>query len=245
MSESVRHNRGRITRRAALRGAAVAGATIAAGLGAGSRPPIVQAQWRAANDVQASYEAAISRPARHYQVVAYDDVGHLGLGEHVVNSLNASQFSYEEGPDGLLVAVQLYGTGDVLAFNDHLWDKYQLGAKYAVNDPRTKAPATRNIFYPRATSGGPELPPTDRQSLWMDPSIEALQARGVLFLVCHNALVGIAGQAVADGRNPDNLTTAQVADEMMANLVPGVFPVPAGVFELQRLQDRDFRLLVY
>ncbi len=245
MGGSERRERVRITRRAALRGAAVASATLAAGLGAASQPPRVHAQWRPGDDVRASYEAAISRPARHYQVFAYENISLRGLGEHIVNSLNASQFSYDEGPGGLLVAVQLYGTGDVLAFGDRLWERYQLGAKYGVTDPRTGAPATRNIFYPRATSGGPELPPTDRQSLWVDPSIEALQARGVLFLLCHNALVGIAAQAVADGRNPDNLTAAGVADEMMANLVPGVFPVPAGVFELQRLQDRDFRLLVY
>jgi hypothetical protein len=244
MSESTRTERLRLTRRAALRGAAVAGASIAAGLGAGGRVPSVEAQWRPRDDMKASYDAAISRPAQHRQVWAYDQV-RLGLGEHVVNSLNASQFSYDEGPDGLLAAVQLYGIGDVLGFNDTLWAKYGLGAKYGVTDPRTKAPATRNIFYSRATTGGPDLPPSDRQSLWRDPSIEALQKRGVLFLLCHNALVGIAAEAVTDGRNPDNRDTDGVAADMMANLVPGIYPVPAGVFELQRLQDLDFRLIVY
>src|SRR5581483_7409739 len=91
MSESLRSERLRMTRRAALRGAAVAGATLAAGLGAGGRVPSVHAQWRPRDDVRAGYEAALSRPARHYQVWAYDQL-RLGLGEHVVNSLNASQF---------------------------------------------------------------------------------------------------------------------------------------------------------
>jgi intracellular sulfur oxidation DsrE/DsrF family protein len=245
MDHSSQANRSRMSRRAALRGAAVAGATLAAGLAAGTRAPSVHAQWRPDADLKDRYEAAISRPALHYQVVAHDDAAHLGLGEHVLNSLNASQFSYEEGPDGTLIAVQLYGTGDILGFNDRLWERYQLGEKYGVVDPRTSQPATRNIFYPRATSGGRDLPPTDRQSLWADPSLEALQARGVLILVCHNALVGIANQAVADGRNPDDLTTEQVTAEMMANLIPAAFSVPAGVFELQRLQDRNYRLLVY
>jgi intracellular sulfur oxidation DsrE/DsrF family protein len=145
----------------------------------------------------------------------------------------------------VLIAAQLYGTADALAYNDSLWERYQLGAAYKVNDPRTGQPATRNIFYPRARSGGPDLPPTDRESFWADPSLEALMARGVLLLVCHNALVGLANEAVAQGRNPDNLTREQVAAEMMANLIPGAFMVPAGVFELQRLQDRGFRLLPY
>src|SRR5438105_3176336 len=111
MGDSTRAERLRVSRRAALRGAAFAGATIAVGLGAGARVPSVHAQWRPRDDVRASYEAALSRPARHRQVWAYDQV-RLGLGEHVVNSLNASQFSYDEGPDGLLAAVQLYGIGD-------------------------------------------------------------------------------------------------------------------------------------
>jgi hypothetical protein len=223
----------------------VAGAGLAAGLVAGVATPVAHAQWRPRGDMQQAYEAAISRPARHYQVFAYDDVGHRGLGEHVLNSLNASQFSYDEGPDGLLVAVQLYGTGDVLAYSDSLWAKYQLGARYGVTDPRTGESATRNIFYPRVTTGGRELAPGDRQSFWADPSLEALMARGVLVLVCHNALVGLAQQAVNDGRNPDSLSVGQVAEDMMGNLIPGAFLVPAGVFELQRLQDRDFRLLPY
>jgi intracellular sulfur oxidation DsrE/DsrF family protein len=245
MDRRARADHPRLSRRTALRGAALAGASLAAGIAAGTQAPTVRAQWRPRPDEQAGYETAISRPALHYQVVAHDDAAHLGLGEHVLNSINASQFSYEEGPDGVLIAVQLYGSGDILGFNDHLWERYQLGAKYGVSDPRTTQPATRNVFYPRATSGTREMPPADRQGLWADPSLEALQARGVLILVCHNALVGIASQAVADGRNPDDLTTEQVADEMMANLIPGAFSVPAGVFELQRLQDRNYRLLVY
>ncbi len=244
MSEPSSTRRSRISRRTALRGAAVTGAAIAAGLAAGPRAATVQAQWRPGPAVRDSYEAAISRPAQHYQVVAYNDVSHPGLGEHILNSLNASQFSYDDGPDGLLVAVQLYGTGDVVALNDSMWAKYQLGQKYDVRDPQTKAAATRNVFYPRLTTGGRDLPPSDSQSFWRDTSVEALMARGVLFLVCHNALVGVAYSAVTDGRNPDNLSVDQVTDDMMANLLPGVFPVPAGVFELQRLQDRGFRLLV-
>ena len=245
MAERLPGSRSRISRRTILRGAAVTGATVAAGLAAASRAPGVHAQWKPSPAMMETYEAAISRPALHYQVFAHDDASHLGLGEHILNSKNASQFSYDEGPDGLLLAVQLYGTADALAYNDSLWERYQLGAAYKVNDPRTGQPATRNIFYPRARSGGPDLPPTDRESFWADPSLEALMARGVLVLVCHNALVGLANEAVAQGRNPDNLTREQVAEEMMANLIPGAFMVPAGVFELQRLQDRNYRLLPY
>jgi len=55
---------------------------------------------------------------------------------------------------------------------------------------------------------------------------------------------GDAGQAVADNRNPDNLTAAQITDELMANLVSGAIAIPAAVFELVRLQEKGYQLVV-
>src|SRR4051812_2827699 len=140
MAELRPGSRSEISRRTVLRGAAVTGATLAAGLAAAPRASSVHAQWKPSPTMMESYEAAISRPALHYQVFAHDDASHLGLGEHILNSKNASQFSYDEGPDGVLIAAQLYGTADALAYNDSLWERYQLGAAYKVNDPRTGQP---------------------------------------------------------------------------------------------------------
>ncbi|MBA2451331.1 MAG: hypothetical protein H0V51_25225 [Chloroflexi bacterium] len=50
--------------------------------------------------------------------------------------------------------------------------------------------------------------------------------------------------AVSDNRNPDNLTAAQITDEIMANLAPGVLTIPAAVFEIVRLQERGYHLVV-
>ena len=51
MDEPTRAERPHVSRRDVLRGAAVAGVTLAAGLAAGTRPPTVQAQWRPRGDV--------------------------------------------------------------------------------------------------------------------------------------------------------------------------------------------------
>ncbi len=63
-----------------------------------------------------------------------------------------------------------------------MWEKYQLGAAHRVTDRRTGQPATRNIFYPRTTTGTLDLPPSDPQSMVNDVGIAALMERGVLFL---------------------------------------------------------------
>ena len=55
---------------------------------------------------------------------------------------------------------------------------------------------------------------------------------------------GHAGSAVADGRNPNNLTEAQVADDFQEHLIPGAMLIPAAVGELVRLQDKEYRLVV-
>ena len=49
-------------------------------------------------------------------------------------------------------------------------------------DPRTNQPAIRNVFYPRKTTGGADLPISDPQSLWNDAGMAALMERGVIFL---------------------------------------------------------------
>jgi hypothetical protein len=40
------------------------------------------------------------------------------------------------------------------------------------------------------------------------------------------------------------LSADQIADEIMANLIPGAMVIPAAVFELVRLQERGFKLVV-
>ena len=55
---------------------------------------------------------------------------------------------------------------------------------------------------------------------------------------------GHAGLAVSDTRNPDNKTASEIVDEIMANLVPGAIAIPAAVFEIVRLQEMGYKLVV-
>jgi hypothetical protein len=171
-----------LSRRAALRGAAAATAAVAAGLAMAGRPSPVRAHNLQPSEFQAAYEDAVSRPALHYQLYQFPNIQNAVIWSNIRNGLNGSQFSYGEPAGSLQVAVQGYDSGNVATYNDVIWEKYQIGAKYNIMDSRTGQPATRNIFYPRRTTGGADLPLSDPQSLNNDTGMAGLMERGVIFL---------------------------------------------------------------
>jgi len=171
-----------ISRRALLRGAAAAGAAVAAGVAASAQAPAARAHNMPLDEFRERYEAAVGRPALHRQLYQFVNVNNEILWSNIRNGLNGSQFSYDEPPGSLAVVVQAYASGNIATYNDAIWDKYQLGAKHGVRDPQTGQPATRNVFYPRTTSGGADLPPSDPQGLYNDTGMAALMERGAVFL---------------------------------------------------------------
>lgn len=112
--------------------------------------------------------------------------------------------------------------GTVMALNDAMWDRYEIGADRKVDDPLTKAPARRNPFW--------SAPAGDRHAAM---SIESFQKRGLICLACNVSLMSMGysfGKKV--GRD-----AAEVAKELRENLVPGAIVVPSGIFALIRAQN--------
>jgi len=177
MDDQTKRRGPEVSRRTALRGAAALGAAVAAGLVTSARAHNLQPA-----EFQDAYEAAVGGPALHYQLYQFVNIQNPIVWQNIRNGLNGSQFSYGEPPGSLKVAVQCYATANIATYNDAIWEKYQLGAKHGVVDPATEQPATRNIFYPRTTTGGSDLPPSDPQSLWNDSGMVGLMERGVTFL---------------------------------------------------------------
>ena len=170
-----------LSRRAALRGA-VAAATAAVAYTISDRHSTAHAHNLQPSEFADAYEAAVSRPALHYQLYQFVNIQNAVIWNNIRNGLNGSQFSYNEPPGSLQVVVQGYDSANIATYNDTIWEKYQLGAKHNVVDPRTGQPATRNVFYPRRTTGGMDLPPSDPRSFWSDAGMVALIERGVIFL---------------------------------------------------------------
>ncbi len=120
-----------------------------------------------------------------------------------------------------MVVVRHMGIG--IGLQDAIWKKYALGAMFKVNDPATKAPATRNIFYKSKTG----------DMMNIDASADKLLAKGVVIGICGLALKVLSGMAAGGaGVKPD----AAFA-EWQAGILPGVYILPSGVLGVTKAQE--------
>ena len=118
----------------------------------------------------------------------------------------------------------------VYAMEDKLWDKYKLGEHFKADDHRTKSPAVRNPFW-KPNKGEFKIPGIGEVAI----GINELQESGVLFCVCEMAMtVHSATVAMAMG-----MEAANVKKEWMDGLLPGIQPVPSGVWALGRAQEHQ------
>lgn len=139
---------------------------------------------------------------------------------HMQNSMNAFEFSYGMGPGSLATLGILTGPSIVYALNDDLWKKYGFGAAFNL--------APTNVYYKAAslkTSGSPD----DTGNIYQDWSAEAVMHRGGAFMVCHNAMMAIAGLLAEKA----GTTPAAAIDEFVHGTLPGFLIVPSGVAATQ------------
>ncbi len=115
------------------------------------------------------------------------------------------------------------------ALEDALWSKYKLGEVFLANDPATGKPATRNPFW-KPGPGQFKIPGLGEVLI----GIDQLQQNGVMFCVCEMAFTVFSAR-VAASLNAD---AAEVRKEWMTGLLPGMQPVPSGVWALGRAQEK-------
>lgn len=123
------------------------------------------------------------------------------------------------------------------ALKDEMWAKYGLaelmgatehGGAFQAADAAT-ATRTRNIFW-SDKPGDFKLPGVGP----VDVGIKGLMASGVMICVCEAAMTVYS--AVLAGQK--GLDAAAVLKEWKENLIPGIQPVPSGVWALGRAQER-------
>jgi intracellular sulfur oxidation DsrE/DsrF family protein len=112
-----------------------------------------------------------------------------------------------------------------MAMQDSLWAKYKFGDVFKITDNNTKASALRNPFY---EPQGADFPMAAIEG------IKKLQARGVMFCVCDMALTVYSGMVAANM----SLKPEDVKSDWMSGLLPGVQPVPSGVWAISRAQEK-------
>ena len=128
------------------------------------------------------------------------------------------------------------------AFKDKMWEKYnfadvfkagEIGPAFQAADAATAA-KSRNPFW--------NAKPDDFKVPGIGPvpiSINELQKSGVMFCVCETAIT-VYSAAIANSRN---MKPEEVREEWMANIIPGIHPVPSGVWALGRAQEHDCKYI--
>jgi len=154
------------------------------------------------------------------------DLGGISLAEEprplrfCRNFLDTFRDVYKLEPPGVNTAVGISGPAFPMNATDRLWEKYKLGERAKIIDPKTKQPAVRNVFYDDGS----------------DISVKAIQARGTIFWQCNVALGGVAQQLADQFKMP----FAEVRADLIAGLNPGVKLMPSHVMALALAQERGF-----
>jgi intracellular sulfur oxidation DsrE/DsrF family protein len=113
------------------------------------------------------------------------------------------------------------------AMEDRLWEKYNFGEVFKINDNTVKSAAKRNVYYiPK--DGDYPMPGID--------GIKALQDRGAMFCVCDMALT-VYSSMIAQKMN---LEPEEVKKDWVAGVLPGVQVVPSGVWAIGRAQENGY-----
>ena len=207
----------------------LAAGAVAIGL-TGSLPTALAAENVARTDIAPSDKWLKSVKGKHRQF--FDMPNHEnGMGLlHVRNYLNTMRDTYSVKHPDVTAVVGLYGMTTMLGFNDAMWQKYGVANPIKVMDA-SKAPATSNVFY-KAPAGVESLSLTGAPiPIPADSSISALQDRGAVFILCNNAFnvwMGLLGGGGAK--------SAELRKEFEANMLPGVFLVPAMVVAVNQAQ---------
>jgi hypothetical protein len=130
--------------------------------------------------------------------------------------------------DDCSVVVVLRHDAIPYAFDHSVWAKYKLGEFFKVDDPETQKPATRNPFW-QPKPGAYKIPGFGEVAI----GINQLQDSGVKFCVCEAAMTvnsAIMGEQM-------KMDGAQIRKDWVNAMLPGIQPVPSGVWALGRAQE--------
>lgn len=182
------------------------------------------------------FDQLVKNPARIKQVYDVIPIGDGKFLNNVKNSLNGLHFGFGIPVDQIKVVAALHGPTNMLNYDDFIWSKYKIGEWLKVNDPATGQPAVKNPFYASKTGlKYSSQDPDNRDSLYQDSSIQALQHRGVKFLSCHTATEEQARGLIQHNHLSEQ--PEQIVKEMLAHTIPDVLVVAAMVGAIALLQS--------
>ena len=158
-----------------------------------------------------------------FDVAAHRNGKPLGSAK---NYLDAWRDAFKVPEREINLVFGIHGDGIPMVLTDALWSRFKIGEQYEVADAATKAPATRNVFSEaHVVTDGP---------VTKEQTVEALQRRGVRFLICMNTIAGATRKLSSAGFGEPG----EVRAALLGGLLPGVATVPSMVVTLTQLQER-------
>ena len=162
---------------------------------------------------------------KHRQVFSAGAGGPASLNI-ATNWLDAHQEVFGLKPPDVNAIIGISMRAFPINCTDRLWSRYELGRRFEIKDPSTGEWATRNVF----------LDQVAEYASWKLVGVRPLQARGVIFWQCNNALTGQANRYAHEMQ----LDPRQVREDLIAGLNPGVKLVPAHTLALGLAQEHGF-----
>ncbi len=191
---------------------------------------------RKANFDMGAFEAKLGRSADIRQL--YENLAFKpGVLSNIKNSLNGFEFGFGYPKDRISIAVANHGPSSAYTYTDYVWSKYAIGKFFNITD-RSGASIDKNVFLAAKNGGSTSTEPDDDKGPYQDTGIEALQARGAVFLTCHTAVEEQARALVAAGNAPAGMSASDVAADILTHLIPGAVVVPSMVATVAVLQHR-------
>lgn len=137
-----------------------------------------------------------------------------------LNFINSTKEATNAVPADIMAVAVFRHFSMPLMLKDSVWAKYKLGEVVDVKDPKTNAPATRNVL---------------REAIPLhNISYEQLIARpDVIVVACGLALNVISGMVASKA----GVTADQAKKDFTAGLIPGVHLSASGVYAVNRAQQ--------
>jgi intracellular sulfur oxidation DsrE/DsrF family protein len=182
-------------------------------------------------------------PFRHLQAFGSHGLADGVMADLMLNSFNAYEFDYGEGPGSIHALGIVYGTAAPFLLDDRAWRTYKLDlVMKRRGDPVGSTAASGNPYLAARSPLDSGAKRSDIHGLYHDSSIVALVKRGATFFACDNALRGLAN-AITIGYGISDALPEAVHAELRARLVPGTLLVPAGVAAINQAQEARFTFL--
>jgi hypothetical protein len=127
------------------------------------------------------------------------------------------------GPGAASAVIVLRSGATPIALKHEMWVKYKIGETLKIEDPETKATATKNPYFQ----------PKPGVLVRDDIAIDRMIAAGAIIGACNVALTGLSKKLAPNA----GVTPAEALKDLVANVVPGVTVIPAGTWGVNRAQE--------